>query len=266
MTKYLNVVTKERKVSLDSLRNDIKARKNKDFFWATGTQVYVGHQGSGKTISAVKHLLKIQNKHPKALVVSNINLLHMKPIDVSKTSDEALGKLTHENKFRTRTYYVRFSTMEELSRALTVCNNGIYGVVYLVDEIHTYFNALDSKNIPMYVFTEISQQRKQRKLIVGTSQLFLRMAKPFREQCQNIIVCETKLGIFTRQYAYDGSTLDQDRSGKLVGNLKKKGFFFHTPQLRATFDTMQKVVSGREQFEAMTPFEKKSGILPGRGR
>ena len=63
--------------------------------------------------------------------------------------------------------------MDELAIALTNVNNGFLGVIYIIDEIHTYFNSLESKNIPMFVFTEISQQRKQRKLIIGTSQLFL---------------------------------------------------------------------------------------------
>ncbi len=32
---------------------------------------------------------------------------------------------------------------------------------------------------------EVSQQRKQRKHIVGTSQQFMRLAKPLREQVKN---------------------------------------------------------------------------------
>ena len=119
---------------------------------------------------------------------------------------------------------------------------------YLIDEIHTYFNALESKNIPMYVFTEISQQRKQRKLIIGTSQLFLRMAKPFREQCDSLIICNTTFGVFTSQKAYDGMTLEQDFDGSLSGTIKKKGFFFHKRFIRNSFDTYQKVISGAEQY------------------
>lgn len=141
--------------------------------------------------------------------------------------------------------------MEQLSIALTTVNNGYYGVIYIIDEIHTYFNALESKNIPMYVFTEISQQRKQRKLIIGTSQLFLRMAKPLREQCDNLIVCNTLLGIVTFQKVYDGMTLSQDFDGSLIGNQKKSGFFFHNRKIRSAFDTYQKVVSGAEQYEEL---------------
>jgi len=261
MSKYLNVVKKEKNINIESIKDDIEARKNKDFFWATGTQVYVGSQGSGKTISAVRHLLLIQKKHPKALIVSNLNLTEMIAFDVSKLDNDQLESMNFEGNFPTQTSYLRFSDIDDLARALTICNNGIYGVVYIIDEIHTYFNALESKNIPMYVFTEISQQRKQRKLIIGTSQLFLRMAKPLREQCQNIIVCKTTFGVFTRQRAYDGMTIDQDRQGNLVGTVKKKGYFFHNRNIRNKFDTMQKVVSGREQYEELSPFEKKKKLL-----
>ena len=145
-----------------------------------------------------------------------------------------------------------FSDMDDLALALTHINNGKYGVIYVIDEIHTYFNALESKNIPMYVFTEISQQRKQRKLIVGTSQLFLRMAKPLREQCDNLIMCRTLGGFITTQKAYDGMSLSQDYDGSLSGDLKKVGWFFHTRKIRGAFDTYQKVVSGAEQYEFET--------------
>jgi hypothetical protein len=145
--------------------------------------------------------------------------------------------------------------MDELALALTHVNNGKFGVIYVIDEIHTYFNALESKNIPMYVFTEISQQRKQRKLIIGTSQLFLRMAKPLREQCDNLIVCNTIGGVLTIQKAFDGMTIAQDYDGTLTGNHKKTGWFFHTRRIRNAFDTFQKVVSGQVQFEEVNRFE-----------
>jgi hypothetical protein len=138
--------------------------------------------------------------------------------------------------------------MDELAVVLTEVNNGTFGVSYIIDEIHTYLNALDSKNIPMYIFTEISQQRKQRKLIIGTSQLFMRVAKPMREQCDNVIKCKTIFGIFTLQHAYDGATVEQDYSGAMTGQLKKRGWFFHTRKIRSAFDTYQKVVSGSEQY------------------
>lgn len=261
MSSYVNVLTKSYKPRLQSLRDDLKARQNKDFFWPTGTQVYVGRQGSGKTISAVKHLHDLKERYPKAIIVTNVGLNTLKGRPF-QTKNQLRELLSHLNK---ETEYIYFKTMEQLELVLTQVNNGIFGVIYLIDEIHTYFNALESKNIPMYVFTEISQQRKQRKLIIGTSQLFLRMAKPLREQCDNLIVCNTLLGFWTFQRAYDGMTLEQDYNGNLQGKKKKSGWFFHTRRIRKSFNTFQKVVSGAEQYEQMQRIEvtakgKKIGI------
>lgn len=249
MGGYTDLIKKEKVPKIQSLADDMKDRKNPDFFWSHGTQIYTGRQGTGKTISAVKHAVDALNDYPKTILVTNLRLnIGIKPISVAQFIE--LNKQIETHKIASK-YYVMFEKMDELSQALTKINNDHFGVIYLIDEIHTYFNALDSKNIPMFVFTEIAQQRKQRKLIVGTSQLFLRMAKPFREQCDNIIVCNTILGFITTQRAYDGMEIRQDYDGSLIANQKKWGWFFQTRKIRGYFDTYQKVVSGAEQYEQL---------------
>ena len=131
-------------------RHTLTIRKTQGTRMPLGYQVHksiVDGKGSGKTISAVRHLIEIKNRYPKAIVITNLEL-----------------NVPWE--------YTRFSTATELMELLTSVENGKFGVVYLIDEIHTYFNSVESKGIPPYVFTEISQQRKQRKTIIGTSQLF----------------------------------------------------------------------------------------------
>lgn len=257
---YASILKKEAKIRLESLGDDIKKRRDKDFFWPTGTQVYVGRQGSGKTISAVYHLHKLKERYPKAIIVSNVQLHYYEPVQIDIENPDAKSEgIEWGSLIDCENEYISFSSMEELGYCLTKINNDHYGVIYVIDEIHTYFNALDSKNIPMYVFTEISQQRKQRKLIIGTSQLFLRMAKPLREQCDSLIVCTTRLGVWTKQKAYDGMTIDQDYDGKLSGTVKKTGWFFHNRKIRNSFDTFQKVVSGSEQYEQIQRIELTSG-------
>lgn len=249
---YIKVIRKSTKVHVQSLKDDIAARRDKDFFWPTGTQVYCGRQGSGKTVSAVKHVHDLKQRYPKSIIVSNIRLNYFNPKQID--NEEQL-KYVQQNEFDTENDYFYFQTMDDLAILLKNVNNGFFGVIYLIDEIHTYFNALDSKNIPMFVFTEISQQRKQRKLIIGTSQLFLRMAKPLREQCDNIIICNTIGGIFTIQKAYDGMTIEQDYDGSLSGKLKRTGWFFHNRKIRESFDTYQKVQSGEIDFQHVTKIE-----------
>lgn len=211
-----------RSTNLDTLYDDYKNSKDKDFFKPTGTQVFIGRQGQGKTISMVKLLLDLKKRYPKCKVVSNVVL----NVDWE---------------------YYFYSDIDELGRLLTEVNNGKYGVIYIVDEIHTYFNALDSKNIPSYIFTEISQQRKQRKLILGSSQLYLRMAKPFREQADTLLFCKCVFGVLNFLTVMDGQTVEE-KDGKVIGTILKRGFFVQTRKLRNTFDTYQKVISGREQY------------------
>jgi len=245
---YEGVIKREPRLYISPIKDDIIKRRDKNYFWPTGTQVYCGSQGQGKTISAVKHVLQLKKQYPKAIVVTNLNLRDFVPNRF--TTKYQLRSILQ--KIDTETECIQFTDMETLALALVEVNNEHFGVIYVIDEIHTYFNALESKNIPMYVFTEISQQRKQRKLIIGTSQLFLRMAKPFREQCSNLIICKTIANVLTFQKAYDGMTLSQDYDGTITGDCKKKGFFFQSRNLRDAYDTYQKVVSGAEQYEQIT--------------
>lgn len=220
---FLEFVKRYWRFHKDAWLADREERKDADAFRISGTQVYIGRQGSGKTISAVNHVLKIKEHFPKAIVVTNLIL----DVDFD---------------------YIFFKDANELADKLVNVNNGKLGVIYLIDEIHTYFNALDSKSIPPFIFTEISQQRKQRKTIIGTSQLFMRLAKPFREQCDNMISCKTWFGVLTFNRAYDGMTIEQDFDGSLSGDLRKRGFFWHSSKLRNAYDTYQKVISSADQF------------------
>lgn len=249
MSEYVSVIKKELKFHYDAWKADREQAKDRDFFRPSGTQVYCGRQGQGKTISAVRHVQKLRERYPKMILVTNLLINGMKKLRFA-SEDELKWKVEKIVEEGSQSdYYIYFKDFDELAIALVNVNNGKYGVTYLIDEIHTYFNALESSNIPLFVFTEISQQRKQRKLIIGTSQLFMRMAKPFREQCDNMITCNTHFGLLTTQKAYDGMDLVQDFDGNLLGHKRKWGFFFHSQKLRNTFDTYQKVVSGAEQYE-----------------
>ena len=244
---YLSVIRKELKIHLDSIKRNYLDSKDKELFRASGLTVYCGWQGGGKTLSAVKHVHNLMVAYPKAILVTNLKI----------------------NAPNLKNKIITFQDHDELHELLVNINNDKYGVIYLIDEIHTYFNALESKDIPPYIFTEISQQRKQRKAIIGTSQLFLRMAKPFREQANYLIMCNTHFNLLTTQKVYNAHLLTTDHAGALIGHPIKRGFFFHSESLRNMYDTYQKVVSGKAQFEELTQIEsnKKSlKVLRGRSR
>ena len=118
MANIENLVKKDIKsINYKVIKDDIETGKNKDYFYLSGVQVFCGRQGMGKTISMVKTLIDIKKRFPKCIVVTNLQL----NVDWE---------------------YIQFSSMEELADVLTGINNGIYGVVYAIDEIHTYFNAI----------------------------------------------------------------------------------------------------------------------------
>lgn len=227
---YADYIKKSIKPDFGVIIDDYHDRKNKDYFRPSGVSVYVGWQGAGKTLSAVYHIDKLMQIYPKAKLVTNI-LFNREFIDYADR-------------------IIEFQTLDELAELLVKTNNNELGVIYLIDEIQTYFNSLESKNIPPYIFTEISQQRKQRKLIIGTSQLWDRMAKPFREQANYEIHCRTIFNIFTIQTVIDAHTLKLDeKTGRSVGNIVKRGWFFHNRRIRKLYDTFQKVVSSANQMD-----------------
>lgn len=239
---FIQSFKKEYTPKLQSLIDDIRNSRDKDYFKPYGLNVFSGKQGSGKTITAVRTAINIKIDYPKSIFVSNLILNELEPVHIDSLK-------TKYQQYNRQKQYIYFETHQQLHDALTKINNKHYGVIYLIDEFHTYFNSLQSKDIPIEIFTEISQQRKQRKLILATSQIFMRMAKPFREQCNNIIMCNTRYGIITTQKIYSGDEIDMDYNGNLIGTIKKTGRFYQTRRLRNAFDTYQKIQSSSVQTE-----------------
>ena len=140
---YTQLIKKTYKASLAPIRDDLELRKNKDFFWPVGTQVYIGRQGEGKTISAVKHALDIKDRYPQSIIVTNLSLTWLKAKTLTLTQSQldeldALPPRAAGNKqskllvadldeilrvFNPQTDYVQFSTMDELAVVLTQVNN-----------------------------------------------------------------------------------------------------------------------------------------------
>lgn len=189
-------------------------REHPDELPRSGIIIFSGSQGSGKTLSAVQYVRRIAWDYPKSILVSNVDIKGL-PDDYQVVDYNGIDSLVN-------------------------VNNGEYGVVYLIDEMHLEFNSLESKGMPLEVFTEISQQRKQRKHIVGTSQLFLRLAKPFREQAGTVVVCDNYFGILQHNVAYDGATLVEDSSG-FTGHKLGGYWWFHSPELYQSYDTYAKI-------------------------
>lgn len=186
---------------------------NPDEMRSVGINIFCGPQGSGKTLTLVHALKKVLNDYPKAIVVTNMEL-----------------------NFEIKQEVRKYTGFEDFK-----IENGIYGVIYVLDEIHLILNSLESKGVPLSVIVELSQQRKQRKLILGSSQVYSRMAKPLREQIRNVIVCKNLFGIFQLNYLIDAFESQEGSDGKLKYKKLKTSFFFHRKEDYLAYDTYKKM-------------------------
>ena len=74
------------------------------------------------------------------------------------------------------------------------------------------------KNFPPDMLQEVTQERKKHKVIVGTSQVFTRLAKPLREQTTYLCEPHTFFGCFTVCLIFTPELKDD-------GTLLKKKFY-----------------------------------------
>lgn len=207
-------------------------REHPFYFRPDGLVVFTGAQGTGKTLSAVNYVENIMQNYPKCILVTNLKLENY-PFDNKRV--------------------FQFINGDDLKKY----NNDEFGVIFLIDEIQLYFNSLQSKNINTDVMTQISQQRKQRKHIVATSQVFGRMAKPLREQFSSVLVCKNYLGFFQFNKLVDrDSVVDNDNGTSLKGKVKKRFMWFHSPKYYGRYDTYYVI----QQNNFVAEEEKKVGI------
>lgn len=208
-------------------------RQHPDYFDPEGLMVFCGPQGSGKTLSAVQYCRKIIERYPKCKFVSNVRIEGL-PDELEQIEYDGLDSLFN-------------------------VSNGYNGVLYLIDEIHLEFNSLESKNMSIEEMTEFAQQRKQRKHIVGTSQVFMRLAKPLREQIRDVVLCKNFFGLIQHNQLIDGTTATEE-NGRLQCEVQGNYWWIHRPELYGCYDTYAKMKrykkewKGRKNAPAALPY------------
>lgn len=120
-------------------------------------------QWYGKTIAMAQQALAWRKEYPKAQCITNFAL---------SGEDEKLNDW----------------------RLLVGYKNGIQGVIACIDEMQNWFSSNQSKNFPPEMLEVITQNRKNRRVIMGTAQSFNRLAKPLREQATEVRKCYTFFG------------------------------------------------------------------------
>lgn len=194
---YRLFVEAPRRIALDAFARD------PEFFRYQGFHVFCGEQGSGKTIAVVEFMKRIQAEYPKAKCITNFA-------------------------------YVDEDTELEQWQQLLTYKNDKQGVIVGIDEVQNWF-ASGKNTLPPEMLEVATQNRKNRRIIIATSQVFTRMAKGLREQCTLIYEpitfagCITWVRIRKPILDSDGNVIEKKRRGSY--------FFVHTQELREAYDT-----------------------------
>lgn len=180
------------------------ARYDPNCFDDTGFILFTGKQGSGKTCAMTHYINLLKAKYPDLKIQTNYNLLFE---DSELTSwKDIVGR-----------------------------KNGGKGYVSAFDEISIVFNNRNWKNFDPAFFSTIVQNRKQKRLILGTAQNISLCDKALRTQVTQIRECSCFFGFFVLVRKLEP---DFDTEGN-IKKLKPRGmyFFIQSDFLRELYDT-----------------------------
>lgn len=233
------------------------AKDHPYYFNPCGTLIFCGPQGSGKTLSAVDYVTNIMEEYPLCVLCTNVEMtdypfncqlvrrgeeMVLQDFEGTDITPRYIANRVNEGvKIRACVEYTGLDCLKWV-------NNGEYGVIFLIDEFHLELNSLESKNVDIDVMVEISQQRKQRKHIVGTSQVFMRLAKPVREQIKDVVLCNCLFSLFQYNKVIDGEQSTEE-NGKLNAKVVGRSWFFHAPFMYKRYDTYAKMKRYNKEWQ-----------------
>lgn len=209
------------KIDFRSFR--LKKTPIKEPQFPTGTRAYKSHQGKGKTLSMVYDSMKLFEEWDKSILFSNVQI-----------------KVNDEDKKR----YHYFNTEKGLYEALR-CQNGANGVIVIIDEAHLFFGK--KKGISLDVITAISQQRKDRRKIFISSQIWEDLDISLRKQVPEIIDCNNIFNLIQINTVYRGHTLKWDKMESAYIAQKDYTYIFkHNDRLYNLYNTYQKIINNED--------------------
>lgn len=181
-----------------------------------GVHLYCGRVGCGKTISMVARAAQVKHLYPNIKIYSNFNC---------SISDGII------------------SSWQELEDLHNYDKHGNeQGILFLFDEIHLTFSSQGWQTAPDNLLSYISLQRKNKKCIFCSSQVWTRVNKVIREQADYVIKCKPFLGrrVVRNMYYLQEDYLvngDQKSSGLRKRHVSKRAFVLCNDRLRNMYDT-----------------------------
>lgn len=201
--------------------SDDMFNRDPEQFRYKGMIIFEGRQGEGKSIAMCQFAMQMQKEYPKSKCISNLGYSYENDV-----LDDWIKLIDYEN--------------------------GKYGVIAILDETQNWFSSNQSKNFPPEMLEVITQNRKNRRIILGTAQNFYLLAKAIRSQATEVRRCATLLGALTIVRKYY-PVLDSDGN---VKEWKYRGmyFFVHDKKLRDSYDTYKVIKSLRKSgFQERSP-------------
>lgn len=239
-----------------------------NYMHACGLTCFIGPQGSGKTLSAVQYVLKLMQAYPKCKLVTNLDIKDY-PIVTYDQWLHSFSEVVSDRYSRADIDYMEhfylYDMYKRLNRVFPFVDNddlinfenGYEGVIYLVDEIQLYMGNLEKNNINPDILTELTQQRKQRKHIVCTTQMFSRLNKAVRQVFDSVVICECYFGFVQNNSLIKREQSEQDKDMmEVTGKVQQRFVFCHSPAMYRQYDTYKKIK--RAKFVAG---EKRSGDI-----
>jgi len=212
------------KGAADYFRERALAGSYKPFPYS-GLWIFSGPQGSGKTLLAMHLLQQMKKEYPDVEIVSNISVFGLPCTPFRGIQDFELY------------------------------NNGDKGIIFLIDEIQTIWSSLQSKNMPESTLTVWSQNRKNRRVILATSQRYTRVAKGIREQCKVNYECRPPFACFYSYRMVDATLYDD--AGKYIGEDKPRwSIYIPRVEVMRMYNSLE-VVHGKEFDNGMKGKDEK---------
>lgn len=198
-----------------------------------GSRVYKAHIGGGKTLSMTHDIFQLKKSFPNMITFANFNIYGLPDFYLIENENQMFKALEYQN--------------------------GDNGVVVAIDEAHLFWSKKDG--IPVEVLSSISYQRKDRRKIMMTTQVWDELPVSTRKQVKEIVSCNRFLNLQIN-IIYNGNMLKYDKKdSEYVAPKINTSIFKHNDELYKSFNTRQKAIKNID-FEQATLVGGRSSPPP----